>query len=380
MKKVNTIALVTIALSLLLGVGLLFTPELDFIAALNVAETVALTILHAGICVLFFMGGRAFKREFKKAFAYVSAGIVLLALAVLQYTILGSANALDSFWVTSGAIELAFIASIVSLLIGQAGFAQVMGVAHLRRYIVITVLVAIAAGGLAALLPSPRTDIDPHTLAVTAALYTVQAVMLIAFLPLAYRIRAKAGALYVPMFAWLLTSWAVYALQMVVTVYGLFFFEHDHWYVVYGATMVFFFTAGLALLKAGVELNRIRFREPLPPFTQLSFYGTPKKHPKDQAASAVEAIAYAAGLSSNRDAIAPILDGLRVITSTVAPNQPLTPDQQTKLAGIYLQVEDALVNKERIAQFTQTSLRQRLLQKFQDPQDSVFWNSLRPKV
>lgn len=376
MKKVKIIAWCTIGLSLLLGFGTLFGSGLEFIAALNSAETIALVVLHAGICTLFFMGGRAFTTDFRRAFGFVAGGIVLLALAVLQYTVLGSANALDSFWVTSGAIEVAFILSILALLIGQGGFARLMGVPHLSRYIWLSIGAALIAAAVATQLPSPRTDIESGTLFVTSALYTFQAVMLIAFLPLAYRIRRKAGALYVPLFAWLFAAWAVYALQLVVTVYGLFFFADNSWYVTYGATMVFFFSAGLCLLKAAVELNRIRFSEPPVRFTQLSFFGKPKQRTEDQGSSAVEAVTYLAGLSSNIEAIDSILDGLRDITVITTPGQILTEQQQQKLSAVYLRLEETLATQEKIGRFNRTSVRELVIRRFQDPKDAVFWGSL----
>lgn len=366
---------ITIGLSILLAAVILFGSGLEFVAALNTAETVALLILHIGVSVMFFMGSGVFRLSFKKAFVFVSVGILLLALAVLQYTILGSANALESFWVTSGAIEIAFILSIGALLVGQAKFARIMGVPNLARYIWTTVIVAVIIGAIATQVPSARTDISAETLSVSAALYAFQAVLLVAFVPLAYRIRREAGALYAPLFAWLFTAWLVYALQLCTTVYGLFYFPHDHWYVVYGATMIFFFVAGLCLFKAAIELNRIRFTEPPAVLTKLSFYGKPLHSAEEHAFGPYQAITYVAGLSSSIQQIDPILDGLREITA-IANSQNLTVDQQHKLVNVYLQLETYLTTKERIGQFTQKDLRERVIQKFQDRDAPFFWEAL----
>jgi len=177
------------------------------------------------------------------------------------------------------------------------------------------------------------------------------------------------------MFAWLFSSFVIYALQMIVTVYGLFYFSHDHWYVVYGATMMFFFMAALCLLKAAVALNRIRYAEPPPRFTRFSFYGKPIIQEEGRSNSAVNAIVYLAGLASNKTAIDPILDELRSITSQLASGteaRQLTQTEQDRLAKVYLQIEDYLVAQEKIGNFSRSELRERAMQKFQNPAEAIF--------
>jgi hypothetical protein len=379
MKKTKIVVAATAVLAVLAGLSGLFGSGLDFITALNVSETLVMTVLHIGICILFIMGLKTFTAAFRRAYLFICAGVILLAVAVLQYTVLGSANALDSFWVTSGAIELAFVFSILCLLVGMALFARLMGVKHLARFIWLTVGVAIIASAAATFVPSPRTDIDPQMLFVTSALYTFQAVFLIAFLPLAYRIRKNAGPLYASMFAWMFTSFVVYAVQLVVTVYGLFYFSHDHWYVVYGVTMAFFFVAALCLLKAAIELNRIRFAEPPPRFTQFSFYGKPLGQKDTQTNSAIQAIVYLAGLTSDQTAIDSLLDDLRLVTSQLSPQpgpQPINDEQQTTLAEVYLKLEDYLASQEKIGKFTREQLRNDSLRRFQSPGETTFWSIL----
>ncbi len=377
MKKVYAVALATIALSLIAGLVSLYGLKLPFVTRLNTGETLLMLLFHLGICALFLMGIRSFKTEFKHAYLYICAGVLLLALAVFQYTVLGSVNALGSFWVTSGMVELPFVLSIVFMVIGFNKFAQLMGVTGLRRYLGITLGVMVVLCALSTLIPSTRPDIDHYTLFVTSILYVSQTVLLISIVPLAYRIRQKAGVLYIPLFAWMFAGFITYSVQMIVQTVALYLMPDTHWYVVYGGTTVFFVIAGACFMKAALELNRISYSEPLNENTRVSFFGRPLTAGDAVGKrSSVDAIVYLAQLASNRTAADPILDGLRTVTSNIMDNQELTVSQQAQLVTVYQRMEAYLLTEERIATYTADSLRKRVIQKYRNNSDSYFWEAL----
>lgn len=74
----------------------------------------------------------------------------------------------------------------------------------------------------------------------------------------------------------------------------------------------------------------------------------------------VDFLTYVAGLSSDPTAIDPLLDPVRVISSAHKSGQPFTPQETATLFKAYLEVENHLITREPVRNFTKEGLRARL--------------------
>lgn len=73
----------------------------------------------------------------------------------------------------------------------------------------------------------------------------------------------------------------------------------------------------------------------------------------------LEMVTTSASLSSSQTAIDPLLDKVRSITAATQPGQPLSPQDELTLLGVYMAIEYYLTNEEPVRAFTKEGLRKR---------------------
>jgi hypothetical protein len=69
-------------------------------------------------------------------------------------------------------------------------------------------------------------------------------------------------------------------------------------------------------------------------------------------------------LVSNPSEVDPILDKVRVITSSHSVDAPLSDAETQQLQAVYSQLEDYLLNKERLRAFDRQSLNELIQERF----------------
>lgn len=94
-------------------------------------------------------------------------------------------------------------------------------------------------------------------------------------------------------------------------------------------------------------------------FKLKSLFTAPKQEAK-LVTNPIDMVVYASGLVSNIGDIDPFLDKMRIITSQLGPDQEPTPADRRELLEIYIAVEEYLVTKEPLRQFTKEQVRSRL--------------------
>lgn len=363
MRNARVISVLTLAVSVAVSFLVYYLFQGSSENKISAAQSALFSFLFGGIAYLFVVGSKAFRREFARAYALIAMATMMLLAAVFQFTILNLTNAWNSWWVTSGLVHLPFLISVTLMFSGILLFAKLLNVGHLKRFVTIVLSITAILVVLALYLLLTRTS----QVSLSAVSYYVsniiQAVLLLAIVPLAFRVKKAAGTLYEPMFNWLFITSLVFAVQLVVGLVAVFVLPPGHWYLVYG-TAITFFIAGICLLKVSFELNKIPFAEPVMNIQQDSH-------------SSIDAIVYLAAQVSNPSSIDSILDGLRTVTSSLEPGETLNSNEQRQLARVYNQLEDFLVNQEKIGRFDKNDLRKTVLVRFGQNGDRDFWSAIK---
>ena len=208
MKPAGKIVLATAGATLLLSISsfLVSLPDANdtLIFRLSLLSSVVLASLDLGAALLFLVSLRAYKAEMRRAFTWLSAGIILVATGTLQIAIINAFSWLDTIWVTSGGIVLPYLLSSLLLYWGVRKFVRLVGMntALLRASIVIPAVAVVSV--LSTLLPhvsghqSTEMEIDGST---AILLWTAQLDLIAGILIL--KARGHMGSHYTRAMTWL---------------------------------------------------------------------------------------------------------------------------------------------------------------------------------
>ncbi|HYH75237.1 MAG TPA: hypothetical protein VD735_04735, partial [Candidatus Saccharimonadales bacterium] len=307
------------------------------------AILVAQAVLSVSALPFFLRARQHFKGGFRRIYILLGAGIGLLGVAQLQTVIVALTGFL--FWVDSGLIAVAFILATILIFISMRRFAQLL---HLRTHwtslgwVGLAAFLAAGVTGFVPYIPGALGDTYSPTLAFSAWTATLA---LLAALLVGHISRTISGIYTVALGRLNIALWALtFASAQYIGISAL--FPYDAWIFSSGIASVALVVASALFLWASVAFN---------------FIGeySPEREGIEKVTS-LNIITYVASLASDQEAIDDILDGVRQISATLAPGE--TPDQemQHQLAAIYLQLEEYLVTKETVQDFTSTSLRERI--------------------
>jgi hypothetical protein len=137
---------------------------------------------------------------------------------------------------------------------------------------------------------------------------------------------------------WLIVSFGATILAGFHQLWLQHFTSENFWYRVYGFAVVVLLVASMAFLRTGLEFRQLT----LGLRANVSF---------------VDVIVYTAQLASRPGDIDTILDRLRIFTANRQPGAELTPADRQNLIQIYLNLENYLVTREPLRNFTVHSLR-----------------------
>lgn len=327
-----------------------------FSIALSVS--VAATLMHVLAVGLFVAGLRNFKTELKRPYVILCAGILSLAVAQLQLPFVLIFDAY--WWFTSGLIFILHVAPNILLFIGMRSFANLMGITGRWTQLRFVLPAALGLAALMAFVPVPLSYALPSALAAHGYLgLTVwQLCMDSICVYIAWGIKQTMGGAYASAMKWLVVSVAAYATMNAQFLLLPYIGYDTTWYGRNGAYQVAFVVLGTSFVIAGYKFCTIAARSKVIP------------NP-----SPLDVVTYTASLATNWRDIDSIIDGVRAVTSKLAPEQALSPEQEQALGNVYLQLEDYLVNKEPLRKLTQAELRKMVNLRFPHEQNSPFWDA-----
>lgn len=362
MKKQKIVVLATLLLTLLAWPLVLWLP-LDMsnpdthghVATLIV--TAMLTIVNGGAAALFIMGRQKFTSELKAAYVVIGVGLVAYAVSNMQYPLLLVLGLRGSFFMEGGPTAILPVVGIVTMYAGIRRFARQFEIHAFTLKWRLVLAGSAAAAVLAAILPIPAVQ-DP-ALAIqaraTLAFVAWASIFILANTYVMYRIKVVAGRLYTPALTWFFVGLAFQALMAPQAIIAVYLLGPDHPYSNSPYLYLPVLLSGLALLRSAYLFNAIGSLE-------ADSRKKPAK-PMTKAISSIDVVICAAQLASNTESIDPLLDRVRIMTAMVSGDHTLTDSQEAELLSIYKALENYLVHKEPVLQFTPDEVRQQVVER-----------------
>jgi hypothetical protein len=331
------------------GVALLVSAATFFIVrsqgpeeALSTATLVAQAVLSLAAIPFFIRARRHFREKFRNIYVLLGCGIGLLGLAQLQTPLVVWTDFL--FWVDSGLIGVLFLTSTILIFLSMRQFARAL---HLKthwtslRWVGIVAVAVAAAAGATPLLPGVLGDAYSPVMAFSAWNATLA---LLASLLVSHIARTISG-IYATALERLNVALSLLAFSSVQYIVLGSFLTYDSWFFAYGIINISFIATAALFLWAGVAFN---------------FIGESNKESNIERPTSLNIITYVASLASNQAAIDDILDGVRQISATLVPGEVPDEVMQHELAAIYLQLEEYLIDAEKLQDFSTKTLRARV--------------------
>lgn len=351
MKRTALVAWSIAALALVAGLStLLFSaPANDAYSARSfhiiLFLSVTVGVLQPGAAALFLWGLAGFKRQLRIAYGAICVALVLLGLAQVQAAFLTYFELSSSFWVTSGLVVVPYIVPVILMFYGVRLFAKLFEVKTVWMSFWAVFGIATLVGGGVALAASLLTPNNAEfLLGVTLAAWTTVWM----FATVMVTRKPGVGPVYREALRWFGAANVTVVFAGVGYVASSLLLGNENALLDYGAAVFPHMIAGLLYIRAAYAFKLInQERAPVAGTQQVSL---------------VDIIVFEASLASNPARVDSILDTVRVITATGA--QTLSPEQQVALRQVYIKIEQFLVQKEPVRQFTPQTVRQQIARYF----------------
>jgi hypothetical protein len=302
--------------------------------------------LYTGAAFLFLASLKVYKVKLRYAYVIISSVMLLNALASAQMPVIAGLNLWQSWWIVSGAYGFGVVLSTILLYVGIRSLARLVGTKTILTKATF-VLPAITILSIFSMLLSRISSSAPKPLVFvfltfSALLYLTAGLTIIT-------VKRQAGANYTRALNWLAAGCiAGFTMLLAIEVDTLLGPTPDIWSLV---IQVIALIAGIMFLGAGYTFYQTK---DLPSGASFSYNKTQKT---SGIASALDLVTYAAGLASNQTSFDTALDTVRMITSALEVGQVPSAEDDKKLLGVYLQVEQYLTISDPIRTFTKDELR-----------------------
>lgn len=312
---------------------------------------------------LFWLGMHTFKEDLRHVYRNFCLALLALGLAWLQIPVAGGIGAI--WWLNLGFFEIPTIAACIFLFAASRAFAKLLGISGNSTNLWVVLGLGLAAVVVSLGVPAQLSALQPSVVGVRASLATELFAMVLAGFT-AYnilKIKHSIGAEYTNAMQWLFVAVAGYFVTQVHG-FGIQIIGFDNPYSLSGWSNVMPVIGALLFARAGYAFWRI---------------GVQKAAVKS--ASPIDVVVYMTSLATNRTAINPLLDSVSMVTAKIAPGQKPSPDDEERLADIYLGLERYLTQAEPLRNFTKEELRQSVNRIFpHDPtKPSVFWQKIQTR-
>lgn len=355
MKRLRIIAIVMVVMAVIIAaiIPLILPASVgsqaneDFMAQVTV--TIVLSLFAIVSAILFLLGLKDFKSEFKKTYYLICAGLVTQALALLVYPAAVYLNILGSSFTSYGG-DLFYLVGAILIFAGLSRFAGLLKMSTWLRNFFIVGGVTIAGTAILWILPHTSVDVPELYFDITKSLISAEAILSVLSLLLVWSIRNRANLMYSRPLLWLM-------LALLANAGGeLLYYTANHLPEPSGAphddiasiSAIVFLASRILYIMASYSLILM----------------TKKEQARQVDAQPVDVLTGMAALASNPTEIDALLEKLRHVTADLPANKTPTNEQLAVLRGLYYELEDYLINKEPLLKFTKESLQTRLEHQF----------------
>lgn len=312
---------------------------------LSAGFAIAICILQAGALWYFLSSLKTFSRDLKTGYYLLSAGLLIFSLLQLQLPValFLKLEILQIIFVLAP-----FLVGPLVMYLGVRRFARLLHVHSRFTSIWLAIVVALFTSAVPTLIS--LVIFQETTTYVYGILMWGGGFALVAGI-LALRIRNALNPAYNVAMRRLgiaLCALFVGCLHEVIARDTLAFFESTTWYSETNASVWPFLVVAALILWAGLSFRAVHDQ-----------YGA-----LSTSVDGLDVVVHAAQLVTLPSEIDKIVDKIRVLTASRSSSQ-FTAEDESTIVGVYLELEDYLVNKERLRTFSRVDLRAMLPAKFQ---------------
>jgi hypothetical protein len=265
-----------------------------------------------------------------------------------------------------------FFGSILMFL-GARKFYRILGFRSKAASVWFIIGLTLLAWGLHAFLPHAPVGAEQGLDETGYDIFEIVSVLPLVFygaaLFLVWRLYQKTGSGYKKIFTWLTIG---IGLQLVAALNTavLEVIGYHNWYFASRVYIIPAILADIGIFWAAYQFNA---------------FGLARKKPVShdlETVSSIDIIVYVAGSVADKSQIDEYLEDMRLITAGLKDGRALNDKEQREMMGVYLQIEDLLLTKDKLRAFDREDLRNDLNQRFnlETRGDATFWPLLKAPI
>ncbi|HSE29630.1 MAG TPA: hypothetical protein VLA77_03550 [Candidatus Saccharimonadales bacterium] len=349
MKNLRLYVLGLVAAIIVIEIVLFLLPAPSFISDIQSYKTSFLIVslfsaFYFGSALLFLYGIYDLRPEMRKSYQIITASMAFFGIVNLQYPVLIYAGLIPGVWTTYGGSLLIIIPGVIMHYWGVRHLARTLGVKTGVTSFQLLAFSMIAACGVVFLLPHVK-EIPEFWFGIHQISATVNLVLNLFTALILLSIIKIIGPTYKASLRWFTAGVILSTIGFLHVVVAALFGQNNA-YTDQGATAAPFIIVALFYFVSGYYFCKIRF------------FGLDEK--QNTSHGIVDAIVTIASLVSYQKDIDELLERMRNITAQLSPGEKLSQMDEKALVVIYLQIEQYLINYEKLKSFTKDSLRARL--------------------
>lgn len=347
----------------------------------------ALPVFNVGVLisgvVLFATSLKSFKLRLRRAYVVLFVGFILFTLGALQFPIITIFNLFDTPYATQGFTDIIYIVGTFLAFLGLWLYARLVEIKNIWTSLpAIFGVVAVVIIG-AVVLPHVPVDIPEKGFKFLLAFNAWEGFFLGASAVMALLIKRRTNTIYTRAMAWMVIAFSFCSLGVVLIMLAFRTMGLHTWYLGLNIYLLPFTAAAVAWFKSAEAFRNMAAGAAIPLVNvqgEHDFFGNPKGVVSGRSVICADVITFLVSLCSDTSKIDQQLDDMRFITARKGPDEPLTTEEQEKLARVYLSVERYLVEKDPVRNFSRQQLRDLVNERYRGIVDApAFWQKVDPK-
>ncbi len=327
------------------------TIERDLFLPAHFSINIGMAVFAFAASWFFLTSLDTFRPQFRMAYYFLCTGIVLAALAQLQFPLLILTHTTESWWVTTGVVIIPFALTTIFLYLGTYKMARILSIQSWAARPLVVVALALLVVAVSFILPHPRElAASPGaelSFDIFAGLLAFNTVVGVASFILVKKVRAQLGNTYDTAMKWLVLFYIGVIVSGAAEWLHTFMFPAITWYSTYGLHLLPLLITTFVMMIAGIHFRAIARTR----FTSDATF--------------IDIVTTAAELSSDPKRTDSYLKTIKAITTVLSAKEEPSPTQKRLLVSIYQEIEQYLTsNRDPVRRFTQDQLRSQLPESF----------------
>lgn len=371
--------------ALLLGLLTFLIPTPAGSQQLTFHISTALPVLNVAVLLcgvtLFATALKSFRQRLRRAYGVLFIGFVLFTLGALQFPVITIFNLFDTPYATKGFTDILYVVGTFLAFFGLWLYARrLVGIKNIWTSLPAIFGAVIVLMVLATFLPHVAVDIPEQGFKFLLAFNAWEGFFLGASAVMALLIKRRTTAIYTRAMAWMVIAFSLCSLGVFLIMVAFRTMGLHNWYLGLNIYLLPFTAAAFAWFRSAEAFRNMAVGSDIPLVSaqgERDFFGSPKGFVPDRKVICVDVITFLASLCSDTSKIDQQLDDVRLLTARKGPDEPLTAEEQEKLAAVYLSVERYLLEYDPVRKFSKQQLRDLITERYRGIVHApVFWQKI----